>query len=454
MKTIGSRASHYIGVIYILLALTVSGCTEETYSPNTIQFKKVDYDNALPPNSALETFKPTRHIFPVVERDNIIGLPDSLEEMTVWHDFIYRDQYFYYAYKNGIWSKEGFNSMNPPIDSTKQTSNWVDCVATVAFGKDSNDEWVVILDKNNNEDLSDDDPISFNTDTLRFQGNEMILKRARINLSFEIYRNGRILRQSEPFILSYDPQEGITSLGLSYDEYRRGTWYLDPQHYNVGLFTFGYKAKYNPGEFTYLLVDLNRDGQFDIIPGSNESYRTDRPFNIEGITWEVDSIATDGSKLYVSKADTSVLPELALRKGIEAPNFSASTIYNKPFELHQLKEKYVLLDFWGSWCGPCLEEIPNLKKAYQRFSEKNFEIVGISVDRSPEHVREFVESKNMTWTQIFEEYGSENQTISNLYGVTGYPTQYLISPEGKIIAYGSELRGEQLLKTLDKEINQ
>lgn len=453
MKQIKSGVLSNFGIICLLVILTTFGCTEGNRSPNTIQFEHVDYDQALPPNSALETFNPSRHIFPVIEQDSIIGLPDSLEEITVWHDFIYRDQYFYYAYKNGIWSEEGYNSMNPPIDSTKQTSQWVDCIATIAFGKDSNDQWVAIVDKNNNEDLNDDKPIAFKTDTLRFQGNEMVLKRARINLSFEIYRNGQILNKTEPFMLSYNPENGMSSIGLNHDKYHKGKWNLPNESHDVALFTFSYKANYKPAEFTYLLIDLNKDKKFDVMPGSNESYRTDKPFNIAGVTWQINSIKADGSELYLTQPDTSVLPELALRKGVEAPNFSASTVYNNPFELHQLKGKYVLLDFWGSWCGPCLEEIPNLKKAYQQFSDKNFEIVGISVDRNPEHVQEFIESRNMEWPQIFEEYGGNNQTISTLYDVTGFPTQYLINPDGKIISHGAELRGDQLIRTLDKELN-
>lgn len=201
MELIKSGAILYFGGVCFFGVFITFGCTGGNKSPNTIQFEQVDYDESLPPNSALETFNPKRHIFPVVEHDSIIGLPDSLEEMTVWHDFIYRDQYFYYAFKNGNWSKEGYNRMNPPIDSTKQTSQWVDCIATIAFGKGSNGQWVAILDKNNNEDLNDDKPIVFKTDTLRFQGNEMVLKRARINLSFEIYRNGQILNQTLYFII-------------------------------------------------------------------------------------------------------------------------------------------------------------------------------------------------------------------------------------------------------------
>lgn len=453
MKAYKSSALFYLGVIWLFAIIVISGCAREENSENTIQLKQTSYDNALPPNAVFDSFNPNRHIFPVVERDSITGLPDSLKEMKVWHNFIYRDQYFYYAYKNGMWSEKGFNSMNPPINPKKQTERWVDCIATIAFGKKANNEWVFILDKNNNEDLSDDEPISFDSDTLRFQGSEMIVERAKVDLDFEIYRDNEILKKTEPFVLSYNPKEGASSIGLSYDKYRRGNWAINDQNFDVALFSFGYEVNYSPAEFTYLLVDLNKDKEFDVLPGSNESYRTDQPFNISGLTWQVDSIKSDGTKLYYSTPDTSVLPELSLRKGTDAPDFSGKTLRGNSLDLSKYKGKYVLLDFWGTWCGPCLEEIPNLKKAYTKFSGVNFEIVGISVDRDPQHVLKFIQERNMEWPQIFEEYRSEEQPISNLYGVIGYPTQYLISPDGKIVAHGLELRGERLFETLQSNIN-
>ena len=372
----------------------VTGCVESN-GPNTIHLQQAKYDDALPPNAAIGTFNPDRHIFPVKERSSIKGIPDSLKELKVWHDFIYRDQYFYYAYKNGDWSEEGFNNMNPPIDASRQTKQWVDCISTIAFGKDNSGEWVIILDKDNDEDLSDEEPIKFSTDTLDYGTNQMVVKRAQVNLTFEIYRNNKIITRTEPFILSYNPTEGATSVGINYDKYRRGKWQVNQQTFDVALFSYGYEAIYNPGEFTYLLIDLNKDCQFDIMPGNNESYRTDRPFNIFGETFQVDSINASGTKIHITKPDTSVLPALALRKGASALNFNAETIAGDSLELSNLRGKYVLLDFWGTWCGPCLKEIPNLKEAYSIFSDKNFEIVGICVDQSIKQVRDFVKERNV-----------------------------------------------------------
>ncbi|NGP88468.1 TlpA family protein disulfide reductase [Fodinibius halophilus] len=450
METNESRLFILWGV-FLAAVLVVAGCSESD-SPNIIHLKQIKYDNALPPNAAFDTFDPTKHIFTVKERNNITGIPDTLKELNVWHDFIYSDQYFYYAYKKGDWSEEEFNNMSPPIDTSSQTEQWVDCISTIAFGKDKNGQWVTILDKDNDEDLSDEEPITFSTDTLEFKTKRMAVKRAQVDLTFEIYRDNQILTQTEPFILTYSPTAGVPSIGINYDKYRRGKWQVNKQTFDVALFSFGYEAVYNPGEFTYLLIDLNKDGQFDIMPGNNESYRTDRPFNVFGETFQVDSINAIGTKIHITKPDTSVLPALALRKGASALNFKAQTIGGDSLAFSNLRGKFVLLDFWGTWCGPCLKEIPNLKEAYSIFSDKNFEIVGICVDQNIKQVRDFVKERNIKWPQIYEPYGQVDQPISNLYRVTGYPTQYLVNPDGNIVAFGNELKGDQLIKTLNTYI--
>lgn len=435
-------------IILFCLVLGLVSCSENNKTQHKIDFKKVKLENALPPLTPLGTFNPKYNIFPVVEKDSVIGLPTSLNKLTVRHTFIYRDQYFYWAFKNGLWGKKGFNNMSPPIIPERQTEKWVDCIVTIAYGKNSNNKWVVYIDKNNNENLSDDKPINFKTDT----SGEEAIKKARININFEIYREGQIITLKEPFVLTYIPEKGIKSLGLKYDRYLRGKWAIKDQKFNVSLFGFGFTAQYRPTQFTYLLVDLNKDGKFDIMPGSIERYRTDQPFNILGITWKIDSIKADGTTLYLSKADTTVLPKISLRKGTVAPTFTAKTINGRTFELQDLNGKYVLLDFWGTWCGPCLEELPNLKKAHEIYAAKNLEIIGISVDASAAKVKKFVESHNIDWTQIFVEYGNTDGTVVDLYNITGLPTQYLIGPDGKIVAYGNSLRGKQLLKTLKSKL--
>jgi peroxiredoxin len=445
-------------IIFICGLIGLNGCSKKKSAPNFIHLKEVKLDNALPPLFPVGSFNPKHDIFPVVEQDSVTGLPDTLNNMKVWHAFLDYKQYFYWAYKHGIWSKKDFENYNKNtgnlIKSEKQTKKWVDCIVTMAFGKNSQGQWVVILDRNNNEDLNDDKPVNFKTDTVQFKGISLPVKKAKVNLTFQIYRNHKVLTLREPFVLIYELKKGPESLGLEYDKYLRGQWKIKGKTYDVSLTNLGFTAQYVPEEGTYLLVDLNKDGKFGVLSGSNERYRTDQPFNIEGITWKVDSIKPNGTTVYLTKPDTTVLPKLSLRKGAEAPNFTAKTLNDKNFSLNNLRGKYVLLDFWGTWCPACLKELPNLKKANQRFSGKNFEIIGICVDSRKKHVKQFVENRNITWPQIFVSYGNTKGTIVNLYDVIGYPSEYLINPEGKVVASGMGLRGKQLIKILKSKLNQ
>ena len=111
------------------------------------------------------------------------------------------------------------------------------------------------------------------------------------------------------------------------------------------------------------------------------------------------------------------------------------------------KGKYVLIDFWASWCGPCIKEIPDLVKLYNKYRNKNFEIVGVSLDQDKEAWLKTIIQYNMKWPQMSDMKGWENQAAL-LYGVSGIPYTVLLNPEGIIVEKG--LRGEKLEKTLQQ----
>lgn len=134
--------------------------------------------------------------------------------------------------------------------------------------------------------------------------------------------------------------------------------------------------------------------------------------------------------------------------GVIAQDFSQNDTTGKTVKLSDFRGKYVLVDFWASWCKPCRAENPNLLKAYNKFKDKNFTILGVSLD--DEQTRRAwtgaVQKDGLPWTQVSELKGFEGKA-AKLYGITAIPSNFLIDPNGKIIA--RNLRGEELEKKLE-----
>ena len=133
--------------------------------------------------------------------------------------------------------------------------------------------------------------------------------------------------------------------------------------------------------------------------------------------------------------------QAGLVEGTKFPGFDEKDLAGKPLSIANYKGKVVLIDFWATWCGPCVGELPNVLKTYEKHHAKGFEIIGISLDQDEQKLTNFIKQKNMTWQQFFDGKGWENKLAAK-YGVQSIPATYLLDGEGKIIGKG--LRGEAL----------
>jgi thiol-disulfide isomerase/thioredoxin len=134
----------------------------------------------------------------------------------------------------------------------------------------------------------------------------------------------------------------------------------------------------------------------------------------------------------------------------QATDFTQNDVNGNPFTLSSLRGKFVLVDFWASWCVPCRAENPNVRKAYKDLKGKNFEIVSVSLDMSKEPWVEAIKKDTMPWIHVCDMKGWKND-VATLYGINSVPQNLLINPEGKIVA--TNLRGEDLTQKLLSYIN-
>ncbi|RZS72582.1 TlpA disulfide reductase family protein [Pseudobacter ginsenosidimutans] len=137
-----------------------------------------------------------------------------------------------------------------------------------------------------------------------------------------------------------------------------------------------------------------------------------------------------------------------IKTGNKALSFAQTAVDGQTITLNTYKGKYVLLEFWASWCGPCRAENPNLRKQMDIFGSKGFNVLGVSLDKTRDPWIKAIEKDGLTWTQVSDLKGWNNE-IAVAYGVKAVPANFLIDPSGTIIA--QDLRGEALNQKL-KEI--
>lgn len=138
---------------------------------------------------------------------------------------------------------------------------------------------------------------------------------------------------------------------------------------------------------------------------------------------------------------SSLQKQAALAVGKTFPDFQEKDLDGQPLSLANYKGKVVLVDFWATWCGPCLSELPNVQAAYRKHHERGFDIVGISLDNDREKLTNFIKQKELPWKQYFDGQGWKTK-LAQEYGINSIPATYLLDGTGKIIA--RNLRGPAL----------
>lgn len=212
---------------------------------------------------------------------------------------------------------------------------------------------------------------------------------------------------------------------------------------------------FNKGD-TYVTNGIR--AQLKKIPQNSNTYRLALGGVVNGISQNADLLFVEFADEFATKYAQTNSMDVGLMKprldaikqqmiGVKAPEFTLKTPEDKEVSLSSFKGKYLLIDFWASWCGPCRKENPNVVALYNRYKDKGFEILGVSLDRTKEPWVKAIADDKLTWAHVSDLKGWQSAAAA-LYGVSSIPHTVLLDKEGKIIA--RQLRGEQLAQKLDE----
>lgn len=322
---------------------------------------------------------------------------------------------------------------------------------------------MLYVDANRDGNLNNDPPVTW-TATPYGQKQEFMMHQGGLPISLKAGKGAPAYGMVFYAFDSRDTQRAQLKNALLYyrDYLMEGELTLGEKSYHVMLDdststgNFSLPTKKTTGKDTpgiSLLIDVNGNGKID---SRGEVYAAGKPFNIGGTTYEIKKIAADGSTLEIGKSAQNVaeiLPPPTLTTGKAAIAFDVKTTAGDAISFPKsYPGKVVMLDFWATWCGPCIGELPGLTKAYETYHKQGFEILGISLDQenAATKLADFTKAKSMTWAQVYDGkyWGAE---VAQLYVIQSIPSAFLVDGDtGLILAQGNELRGDQLAPTLER----
>lgn len=359
-----------------------------------------------------------------------------------WSDVKFGDietntyQSVYQNYFLGNITKERYEELQKAWDWTPDSLNLskepLKCKIAIAYGKDSTGVVKMIIDANNNLDFRDDKifrPIDLNAS--KNANKDSIAVANSIKISFESYIGNKKTIVNTQLFIAYMSEYNMFM--CNFPEYTTANYKGTEIAVCSDNFTnLSYK---NP-----CIVLINDSIGNNKKVSDEETVSKNEFIEIQGDIYKNIGVNLNKNKLILEKVNLRKNQLSSTQIGYKSYRFEGDDFKTKSkISSEGLRGKYVLLDFWAVWCGPCRQEIPNLVNLYKKIDKSKFEIIGIVGDSPSDALDKIIDEQSITWPQI---QSTDINKIKERYGVHGYPTTFLLNPEGIIIA--KDLRGKEL----------
>jgi peroxiredoxin len=365
------------------------------------------------------------------------GMPEDIADPVPGIIYFDMQQFVFQKYHAGEIDKSFFMSLvnGWKIDTTitTMTTSEIKSYVNYMVGKRGDSLWVVRFDRDYNGSVEDEEDYiipKYPMDRLG-EGYEILLKDT-LSFSYEYARGGKVYESTIPVYLGDVSQMGVVFESMPL--------YAEAEFLNrTILVDFGFTgARYTDN------CDITLDTEYS---KGMETYGKDQYVEIDGFYFKNLGLDYEAEVLRLMKMPKDTML-YSTQTGFYAIPFEASEFSTQErIALEDYRGKFLYMDFWGSWCAPCIEELPNLKATYQGLDTSKIDIIGIARDRE-QSLRSAIDKYEIGWKQILSD--SENKIVEN-YSINAFPTTLLLDPEGKIVARG--LRGENLADTLNYYIN-
>ena len=364
------------------------------------------------------------------------GIPKewkSVVKSNIWLDSY---QLLYQNYHEGKVDSATFQQLVKSWEWTPDENRLsklpIRCDVYVVRGMDKSGKIAVMIDTNNDRDFSDEKPFypehAVRGDSLKYYENTH-------RIEYDILRNRRIAVTSIQMIVKYLPNEPA---GLQF-------WYTFPQYAKTNLI---HKQKSHPiaintgfsspwSEFSELTLPKNLFPKQIIQNG--QGIPTGSFFKVDDITYKNLGVDLQQNVLRLERKSVEESTDLN-QVGSYIKSFSTKDFMtNETISSHDYKGKYLFIDFWGTWCQPCVAELPELKKLYSKLDTNRIRFISIAGLEKPARLKQFLLKAPMEWPQILSD--NENKLVE-MYHIFVYPSNILVGPDGKII--GKNIHGKQL----------